>query len=357
MYSMKTLRHFVVKKTYWVLLLMVLLALFLRWLYLPKNAVSFAYDQARDAFIVQQMLHGNLKVLGPPVSGVPGLFHGVLYYYMIAPAYFLGHGNPIFVAYFQSFIASLVVFAVYFLGYLLTKNRASALLSALFFAFSFEATQYANLLVNVTMGVWFVPVFYIGLYLWITKSWKYAPILTGLSFGLAIQSEVALVYHAIPLAFWIVAFRSKIDRNQIFFFLISFILSVSSMIVSEIKFGFSGIKGAGYILSGSDQIVQSRNLSDYVVTILNQSAKTFAYTIFPLNVVFGGLLGFLITYFSLKTKEFWAKFLSTYIFAYALAIPFGGGIAFTVGAAGFAFTDGIGRPTQGWISTFIGRRR
>ena len=42
---------------------------------------------------------------------------------------------------------------------------------------------------------------------------------------------------------------------------------------------------------------------------------------------------------------------------FGAAMGFGGGIAFTVGAAGFAFTDGIGRPTQGWISTFIGRRK
>jgi OFA family oxalate/formate antiporter-like MFS transporter len=43
--------------------------------------------------------------------------------------------------------------------------------------------------------------------------------------------------------------------------------------------------------------------------------------------------------------------------SFGAAMGFGGGIAFTVGAAGFAFTDGIGRPTQGWISTFIGRRK
>ncbi|MCL4334759.1 MAG: MFS transporter [Candidatus Thermoplasmatota archaeon] len=42
---------------------------------------------------------------------------------------------------------------------------------------------------------------------------------------------------------------------------------------------------------------------------------------------------------------------------FGAAMGFSGGIAFTVGAAGFAFTDGIGRPTQGWISTFIGRRK
>ena len=39
------------------------------------------------------------------------------------------------------------------------------------------------------------------------------------------------------------------------------------------------------------------------------------------------------------------------------AMGFKGGILFVVGAAGFAFTDGIGRPLQGWISSYIGRRK
>jgi len=173
-----------------LLALIFIVALTLRWWYLPQGAVSFAYDQARDAFTVQELLHGHLKILGPPVSGVPGLFHGVLYYYVIAPAYLLGHGNPVVVAYWLSFISSLGVFAVYYLTYLLTKKRVPALISALIFAFSFEATQYANLLTNASMGVWFVPIIYIGLYLWITHSAssgqsklsKCAPIITGLEF-------------------------------------------------------------------------------------------------------------------------------------------------------------------------------
>ena len=54
--------------------------------------------------------------------------------------------------------------------------------------------------------------------------------------------------------------------------------------------------------------------------------------------------------------------LAASLFNVALYAPYGaamglGGVAFTVGAAGFAFTDGIGRPTMGWISSIIGRRK
>src|SRR5258706_15831838 len=128
----------------WLLVPIFLVALILRWWYLPQKALSFAYDQARDAFTVQNILNGHLKILGPPVSGVPGLFHGVLYYYVIAPTYYIGHGNPVLVAFFLSFISSLGVFTVYFLTKCLVKDKRPALIATLIFAFSFEASQYAN---------------------------------------------------------------------------------------------------------------------------------------------------------------------------------------------------------------------
>lgn len=300
------------------------IALTLRWWYLPQNAVSFAYDQARDAFLVQEILAGHLKVLGPPVSGVPGLSHGVLYYYIIAPAYFLGQGNPQFVAFWMSFLSSLGVFSIFYLAYILVKDKKPALLSALFFAVSFEATQYSNFLINASMGVWFVPLIYIGLYLWLTKSIKWAPILAGLAFGLSVQSEVALFYHIAPIVLWLFIFRKRIMRKEIIISVMAFVVGIATMIVSEIKFGFPGFKGALYLLSGQDSIISSKQLSDFLITFINQSSKTFAYSIFPTNVIVGGVVGFVLILYGLKKKFYWQSFLATYIFAYLVALPFGG---------------------------------
>lgn len=54
--------------------------------------------------------------------------------------------------------------------------------------------------------------------------------------------------------------------------------------------------------------------------------------------------------------------LAASLFNVSLYAPFGAamgftGVAFAVGAAGFALTDGLGRPAQGFISSIIGRRR
>ena len=321
---MKNLNLLSQKYSKFILLGIFVIALYLRWLYLPQNAVSFAYDQARDAFTVQEILGGHFKILGPPVSGIPGLFHGVLYYYVISPAYYFSHGNPVPVAYYLSFIGSLGVFAVYFLTFLITKNKTPSLIAALFFAFSYEASQYADFLSNASMGMWFVPLIYIGLFLWINKKYSWAPLLTGLVLGLSIQSEVALSYHFIPIILWLSIYKKNIKPFHIVQFVFALLIGVFPMIIAEVKFGFKSFQAAAYILSVKDEITGSKNLSDYLVTFLDQSGKTFANTLFPINIVFGGLMGFIAVIISLKNRLASSSFLSSYIFAYSLVLPFGG---------------------------------
>ena len=66
------------KKTFYILCLIFIFAYIVRVLYIPRLAVTFGYDQARDAFTAQEILSGDAKILGPPAS-TPGLFHGVFY--------------------------------------------------------------------------------------------------------------------------------------------------------------------------------------------------------------------------------------------------------------------------------------
>ncbi len=101
-----------------------LLGFFLRTVFLPSLSLTFGYDQARDAVHAEEISQGHLKILGPPAS-TPGLFHGVFYYYVLAPAYKLGKGNPIAAAYWIATINASVIFIVYFLTYLMTKKKIS----------------------------------------------------------------------------------------------------------------------------------------------------------------------------------------------------------------------------------------
>lgn len=315
-----------------ILLFCFLLAVLLRVIFLPKLSLSFYYDQARDAYIVQEIINGDLKILGPP-SSTPGIFHGVFYYYLLAIPYFFGHGNPVLAAYFIAFLNAVTLFIIFFLTYFLTKKKGASILASLLFAVSFEATQYATWLSNPTIGIWTVPLFYLGLWLWIKEpnqatSRKWGPILAGLGVGLSIQAEVFLVYHLVPLVFWLWYSRKHIKKYELLLFMLVLLIFLSTMIAAEIKFGFKSILGLKELLLSNESIQFSKSLGDFLVLYFNQLGRVFAFSTIPGNLGYGGILVLAIIVISFrsmkKRKLSWQAFLSTWIFSHLTVVSVGG---------------------------------
>jgi len=317
----------------------VLLALFsffilgfvLRVLFLPRLSLTFGYDQARDAFVAQEIVSGDLKILGPPAS-TPGLYHGVFYYYLLAPAYLLGNGSPVFAAYWIALLNAAAVFLVYWLAYLLTKKPTAGLIAAFLFAVSFEAIQYATWLSNPTIGIWTVPLIYIGLWLWISSKKNFlGPVILALGLGLSVQAEIFLAYHLVPVVFWLVWARKLISRKSLITFASVFLLTVSSMVLVEFKFGFKSIPGMLSLLGGSEGFLNRKSLGDFLLLYLNQFGRFFANSVFPSNAFWGGALGvFIVGWLILGWKKegkkalSWKLFLATYILAHLPVVSLGG---------------------------------
>ena len=86
--SIKQIRHFI-RKHYVPLAFfgLLLIGLYLRFWNI-ENSFQFGWDQARDAWKVRDILTGTL-VLNGPRTGI-GHFHlGPIWYYYLAPFYFL----------------------------------------------------------------------------------------------------------------------------------------------------------------------------------------------------------------------------------------------------------------------------
>lgn len=309
-----------------------ILSLIIRFWFLSKENVNFGYDQGRDAFVIKEMLDGNLKILGPPTSGTPGLFHGVLFYYLIAPAYFLGGGNPMYAVYLMAFINALTIFPVFYLTYYLSKKHLPAFLSAFLFTVSFDAIQFSNLLSNVSLAILFIPVMVLGLYLWIKKKNRFGPLITGLGFGLTVQSEVAFALYLLPIVSWLLVYKKNIKKKEIITFVTFFVLSVATMVIAEIKFSFPAAKGLIYLFSSKDGNVTEQKFSEFLIVILDQIANRFSSLLYPFNISFGALLGFVMVFVAVfakkfKTNEFnWSLYLLSFMLAHIIAIPFGGSI-------------------------------
>jgi len=306
------------------------LAIILRVLFLPQNALTFGYDQARDAFVTKEIIAGDLKILGPPAS-TPGLYHGVLYYYFLAPAYLISD-SPVVAAYWLSLFNSLGVFVVSAIALYMTKKWGAAILSGFLYAISFEATQYAIWLSNPTIAIVTVPLFYLGLWLWVNKRHFWAPTLCAIGLGFSVQAEVFLLYHMVPLFIWLWLAKKKITRSQILQFLAAFILSLSTMIMTEIKFGFKGLMGITSLASTDGSVKMAKSFGDYLVLFLNQIGRVFAYWTYPGNIGYGAFFVFLLLGISLyswrKAKKVkavsWQPFLATWLLSHLTVVSVGG---------------------------------
>lgn len=296
----------------------------LRVMFLPQNILTFGYDQARDAYSSIAITNGDLKIQGPP-SSAPGLFHGVFYYYFLAPAYAVGHGDPINTAYYVAFINSLTIIIIFYLGYLATKNTWVGITSAFLFAISFEASQYATWLSNPTVAIFTVPLLYLGLWLWSENKNKWGPFMVALGLGLSIQSEIFLAYHIIPVVIWLLVSKNNISKKQIIGFFIALGITLSSFLFSEIKFGFNGISGIKSLLVSPDSnLAYTKSIGDFLVLYLNQIGRVFSFNSYPGNIGYGGGFVIVLAIFSLIKKDKFGTFLSIWLFSHLSVVSVGG---------------------------------
>lgn len=319
------------RKTFFALILLFIVGFFLRTLYLNQGAITFFYDQARDAFLIKQIIGGDLKIQGLPANA-PGLYHGIFYHYFLAIPYFISNGSPIVADYWMAFFGTATLFVVYLITNFLTKNKTASFLASLFFVFSFEANQYATWLSNPAMGIWFVPLTYLFLWLWTQKKNIWYALLTGLFWGLAIQSDIFLAYHVVAIAVWLIVCNKNITVKSVSTFTIGLLLGVSTILISQIKFGLTGIKGIVYLFSGGNTLLNSKSLGDFLLIYLNQMGNLFSRNLFPISLGFGGFIGlimilWLILYWEKESKsrlDSWEVFLFIYIFSHLPVVFFGG---------------------------------
>ena len=301
-----------------------LLGYFLRVMYLPKNILTFGYDQSRDAYSSIAISNGDLKIQGPP-SSAPGLYHGAFYYYLLAPAYALGNGSPIATAYYMAFINSLTIIILFLLGYFATRKIWVGLTASFLFAISFEATQYATWLSNPTVAIVTVPLLYLGLWQWCENKSKWGPFLTAIGLGLSIQSEIFLAYHLVPIVIWILVSKKSVDRKQMFGFLTMLGILLSSFLLSEIKFGFNGIDGVKSLLVSSDSnLAYTKSVGDFVVLYLNQIGRIFSFNSYPGNIGYGGGFVIVLAIYSLIKKDRFGSFLAIWLFSHLSVVSVGG---------------------------------
>lgn len=206
---------------HWTIFIILAAALFLRT-YRVGDLTGFYFDQGRDAKVIWDLWHSGKTFLIGPTTGIEGIFLGPFYYYLIAPFYLIGNGNPIMVSYALALINVIGIYVIYQVG---SKyfDRLTGILAALLITFSLPLTQAHRWLSNPTPLPLFSALALLLIFKIINghKSIWLWPLL-GLVLGLSLQLEAASAVFFLPATLIIVLiFRKSVvwHKSALLFFI------------------------------------------------------------------------------------------------------------------------------------------
>lgn len=122
--------------------------LFLR-VYRVGQVLGFYFDQGRDALVIWEFWHKGKFFLVGPTTGIAGIFRGPFYYYLIAPFYLIGGGDPSWPAVALAVSSVAAIGLAYYLG-MKIQDRATGLLAVIISSFSFYMVMAGRWLSNPT---------------------------------------------------------------------------------------------------------------------------------------------------------------------------------------------------------------
>lgn len=291
---------------------------------LAYTAVSthlpFHYDMARDGFEAYAIWHNHdIKILGPS-SDVPGLNHGVLWYYVIAVPYFFAQGNPEILAETMTTFYYLLIPVFGYIAYKITKNTEIACISIALYALAPLVVSFSFWLSNPQLALCITPFLLWSLWNYVhSKTWKTA-LMIGIGFGLLMQSDFAFIVTllTIPVYFWIFKLKLSVVNGIAFF--AGFSVTTATLLVSYIKFKTNIFSIVFHFLvnnTGSDFSTGSSLLQ-----LLDNVVNLFAMTFFPIPkfLLFGLLLYVIISQRNTLVKMKEVVFLGIWVIVSFLAL-------------------------------------
>lgn len=222
---------------YLLLGLILFAAAFFR-LYRLNDLLGFYYDQGRDALRVQDILNlRDFPAIGP-VTGIEGIFLGPLWYYFLAPFYFLGKGNPIIASAAVGLFDVATVFLLYWFGKEF-YDRKLGLIAAFFWGFSHFLIRSARWLSHPPLLPFFSISLLYGLGKIIFQKKERYLLLTALCLAIGLQLEAASTIFFLPALglIWLV-FKPKIKKRYFLFSFLIFLIFLTPQMLFEIKNNF-----------------------------------------------------------------------------------------------------------------------
>lgn len=226
------------------------------------QTVPYTYDQGRDFIKAEEIARDFNPVLTGPTTGIPGLNHGVWWYYFLAIPYLIFFGLPIGFSIFI-FIFSLLQLLLF--SYFLKKEFGwlPTLLFALLITGSPYFIRMSFFVINGVLGFPFILLFFYFVYLFLETDNKKYLFWIFLSIGFMFESELTNGIFT-TIAFLIVIFLFKkikllISKNGLKNISLGLLIPTAPRILYEFIKGFP----------------QSKIISNYILNPTFHTPKPF----------------------------------------------------------------------------------
>ena len=223
------------KTEFYVLLVILILGAFLR-LWRIDEYMTFLGDEGRDVIVVRRFLvDGDIFLIGPGTS-IGNMYLGPLYYYMMAPALWLGGYSPAAPA---AMIALLGVVTIAFVWYAAREwfSREAGLVAAFLYAIAPTVIIYSRSSWNPNIMPFFSLLCIFAIWRVITtKKLFWLPIL-GVSYAFVLQSHyLGLLLAPTLVVFWLYSLHLFKKERRLKPFLLStcYMLLVFAFLMSPL---------------------------------------------------------------------------------------------------------------------------
>lgn len=317
------------KKYRLVIVFVILINILLSAWYVLNNDLVFHTDIARDFLVLEDIVKTHKPtLLGPRSGGIPGVFHGPLWFYVNLPIFIIGKGNPIIIGWFWVFLSTLSIFVTYYFGKKLFDEKIGLLSALLFSVFTIS---YTKALFNPYGAVLLFPIFFYLLIIYL-RSTKFIYLLWSMFLlGLIIQFQIAFGLPILVLTtiYLLPLFFKKNKVSHVLAYLI-LLIPLSTYFLFELRHNFLQIKSIiSYVTTkqnvGSLSLLSliTQRVRGLLFDGINMAPQNFLFNA-PITILFGMLI------FNLKNKKIkehidaYSLFFFFYIGFWIITLPFKG---------------------------------
>lgn len=290
MKSVKLKKSKFLSTEFMALYFVVFMGAYLRLQSLFFSTFAFTYDVGRDLLAVADIVNKhNIPFIGP-TTGIPGVFYGPWWYYILTPFFFIFNGDPRGIDFMMVFFGTITIILGYVLGKKIRDGVLGLILAAII-AVSQILIAFSSQIWNPNIAPFFTILILICLYEIFSKKEKVSKYYFLIGLLLALCTDIEIFFGVILLIGTMISLVSlnlkKIKLINILFLIMGGVLVLLPRIAFEVKNNFLITQAFFKFITVKDPLQQSLKFMKIVEARINVFFDLFNFTIANSNQVIG----------------------------------------------------------------------